>query len=889
MTYQSNITCAFMTKLNYFSLFLALLILISPGLKAQNSPVFREELPSLSQYYAGFRKDQLSNVSYNLSITLDAASDIFTGTVQIGLDLDPDNVSPMTIDFEAGEVLSLMINGVPARWDYQRWFLTIEADQLSSGRNDIIINFRRPFTTDGDGLHKFIDPINGEVYLYTNFEPYNANRLFPHFDQPNLKAPFTLDVTAPARWQIISNWRETKITDQGETKHWQFPATPPLSSYLYALHAGPFTVWEESAEDILMRIFSRNSLARYVDPEEWFEPTRSFLAFYQEYYDVQYPINKYDQIIVPDFNPGAMENMGAVTFNEAYISRGVKTYRERAALAYVIAHEMAHMWFGNMVTMEWWNDLWLNESFATYMGYLALAEVSEFSDAWDIFYSSEKSVAYQADARATTHPVAPSSVPTTAAAFASFDAITYEKGSSILKQFPYFIGEDNFRIGVSNYLKEHLYSNAKLDDFVNALTESAGIDLSSWKKQWLQQSGVNSLHTEFSCSNNLVSSLRLVQSVPDNAAADKVLRSQRIQLGLYRYTNNAMLLSNAIPVTYRGVVTWVPEAIGSPCPDLVLPNEGDHAYVDIKLDPVSRATLIDHINDFSNITTRLMLWASLWSDVREASLSLDDFLDFAFNNLPGEQDTIVLRQVGSNLATSFNYFTAFGNYDDRRKKIESFILSSLEAAEPGSEVQRIWFTHFLNMGHTKEALDMMLSLLDGSLTLEGIEIDQDMRWDMVLAANRYSHGDYDAILSAESARDPSDQGKNSALAVRAVRPDPAVKAELLDVVLDAPDTYKLASLRFIMRYLFPTEQHILREPYADRILAALPAVNASDDQSYMSAVTSLIPDNCTAVSVSRLEAALDTNRDLHPVIARALRVNLQEDQRCVKLKSLLIK
>ncbi len=876
-----------MYKKGYFPFLLALLLLVNPVLRAQEAPVLREELPVLSQDYAAFRRQQVSNVEYDLSITLDAASDIFDGTVEISLDLDPDNISPLTIDFEAGEILSLTINGQEADWEYEHWFLTIGAGQLSSGHNDIIIDFRRPFTTDGDGLHKFTDPENGEVYLYTNFEPYNANRMFPHFDQPNLKASFTLDVIAPATWQVISNWRETAITDQGDVRHWQFPATPPLSSYLYALHAGPFTVWEAPAEDILMRLFVRNSLARYVDTEEWFEPTRSFLAFYQKYYDVPYPVDKYDQIIVPDFNPGAMENMGAVTFNEAYVSRGVKTYRERAALAYVIAHEMAHMWFGDLVTMNWWNDLWLNESFATYMGYLAMGEASEFSDAWDIFYSSGKSVAYQADARATTHPVAPESVPSTADAFASFDAITYQKGSSVLKQLPYFIGEENFRLGVSNYLKDHRYNNATLDDFVSALAESAGMDLGTWKKQWLQESGANSLRTEFSCENNLVSSLRLVQSVPENPAADKVLRSQRTQLGLYRYTDNAMVLGNAIPVTYQGVITWVPEAIGSPCPDLVLPNEGDHAYVDIKLDPVSRATLADHINDFSNITTRLMLWVSLWSDVRDARLSLDNFLDFVFTNLPGEQEAIVVRQVVGNLSASFNYYTSFGDYDDRRDRIEAFILESLEAAEPGSEIQRIWFTYFLNLAHTEPALDMLMSLLDGSLTIEGIEIDQDMRWDMVLAANRYTHGDYEALLVAESARDPSDQGENSALAVKAIRPDPAVKVEFLDDVLDAPETYKLASLRYIVSYLFPAEQHSLHEPHANRILAALSAVSASEDQRYMSAFTALIPDNCTPASVARLEAARDATRDLNPVITQAILVNLQEDQRCVNLKSFL--
>lgn len=876
-----------LTLYNLLLLSLAVQPAWSPVACAQDAPVLREERQLLARDYAAFRKSQVSNVEYTLSVSVAEDSELFSGIVSIRFDLAQDNVSPLTIDYDQGEILSMSINGVPAEWQYEHWFITIAPEQLSAGPNDVVIAFRRQYTTDGDGFHRFIDPENGETYLYTNFEPYNANRMFPHFDQPNLKAPFMLDVTAPAGWQVISNWRETSVTEQGENRQWQFPATPPLSSYLYSLHAGPFTTWEEQAGEIQLRLFVRNSLAQYVDNTEWFEPARRFLDFYQRFYDVAYPLDKYDQVIVPDFNPGAMENIGAVTYNEIYVSRGIKSYRERSRLAYVIAHEMAHMWFGDMVTMAWWNDLWLNESFATYMGYLALAEASEFTNAWDIFYSSGKASAYRADTRVTTHPIAPENVLTTADAFASFDTITYQKGSAVLKQLPYFIGEESFRRGVSNYLKEHRFGNATLDDFVGALADSAGMNLDTWKKQWLQQSGVNTLRAEFSCKDDQISSLRLVQSVPDNTAADKVLRSQRTLIGLYRYIDNAMLLRNAIPVTYRGAVTWVPEAIGMPCPDLVLPNEDDHAYVDFALDPASRDTLSDHINDFTNITTRLMLWESLWSDVREACISLDDFLTFVYDNLPAESELLVVQQVGSNITAAFNYFTAFGDADGRRDRIERFVLENLDAAESGSEIQRLWFTSLLNLAHTDDALAGLLGLLDGSRTIPGIEIDQDMRWDIVLAANRYQFGDYAALLTAEIARDPTDQGENSALAVKAARPDSAVKDEFLDIVLDAPETYKVASLRFITGYLFPAGQEDLHAARADRIFSALPAVNDRGEERYMNAMLALVRGDCTPDSIARLSAARDISASLHPSIHRAILVNLQDDERCMALKARL--
>lgn len=850
-------------------------------------PVIREELRLLTRDYADFRKNQVSNVHYTLSVAVAADSDIFNGTARIGFDLAPGNFSPLTIDFDEGEIVSLTVNGNTADWAYEHWFITVAQESLDTGSNEIVIEYRRPFTTDGDGLHKFTDPENGEIYLYTNFEPYNANRLFPHFDQPNLKAPFTLDVLAPANWQLVSNMREDTVTREEDRNHWQFPATPPISSYLYALHAGPFTMWEEQAGNILMRLFARSALAQYVSTDEWFIPTRQFLAFFQDYYAVPYPLNKYDQIVVPDFNAGAMENFGAVTFNERYISRGEKSIIERSRLAYVIAHEMAHMWFGDLVTMNWWNDLWLNESFATYMGYLALNEASEFNDAWDIFYSNGKANAYRADARVTTHPVAPDDVDTTAEAFASFDTITYQKGSSVLKQLPYFIGEENFRRGVSNYLKEHSYDNATLDDFVNALADSAGMDLDNWKVEWLQKSGANTLRAEFSCDNGQVSAMRLVQTVPDNTAADKILRSQRTLVGLYRYTDNAMVLGNALPVTYSGAVTWVPEVIGEPCPDMVFANENDHAYVNLELDPVSRTTLSEHINDFGSATTRLMLWESLWSSVRDARMPLGDFVGFAFNNLPEERDDNVVRQVSGNLASAFNYYTSFGGQDQMRRLIQDFSLQQLDAAEPGSEIQKIWFDNFLGRAHTGDALDILLALLDGSRVIDGIDIDQDKRWTIVVAMNRFQHGDYEALLAAESVNDPSDQGANFALGARVIRPIEAVKQEYLDAILNAPDTYKMASLRYIVGYLYPVEQQTFQDANAERILAALPGLNDSADERFLNTFAGLIPATCSQDNVARLTAASDAFTDFHPVIIRTILVNLQEDQRCLNIRALL--
>ncbi len=865
-----------------YTLTITLLSLLTLNANAQEFT--RQFLPYLEQEYAEFRADQVNNVAYSLFVEIDEDADDFSGTVDISFDLAQGNTAPLTFDFDQGNVGSITVNGSSVEWSYERWFITVAADKFQEGQNTVSITFTHPFTTDGDGLHKFTDPENGEVYLYTNFEPYKANRFFPLFDQPNLKAPFTIEVLVPEHWEVVSNQRETISSLEGDLRRWQFPATPPISTYLYSFHAGDFTVWEDDADGIALRLMVRKTLAEYVDTEEWFLPTRQFMAFFQEYFDVPYPLDKYDQVIVPDFNPGAMENLGAVTFNEAYVSRGEKSDRQRLRLAEVIAHEMAHMWFGDLVTMQWWNDLWLNESFATYMGILALDQASNFNNAWDVFYSRDKSRAYVADGRVTTHPIAPDNVDSTDDAFEVFDLITYEKGSSVLKQLPFFIGEDNFRRGVSNYLKENAYGNATVDNFVDALADSAGRDLSKWQKEWLQESGANTLRTDISCENNTISSLRLLQYVPTNRAADKTLRNQRTLVGFYRYTDNTMLRSSSIPVTYSGPVTWISEAVGLPCPDLVLSNEDDMAYFEMELDPRSLGTLREHINDFPSPTTRLMLWNSLWASVMRSSMSLDDFVDFAISNITKEQNDDVIRQVSGNLASAFNYYSTFGGQNEKRRAIENFIRGQLLDAAPGSEIQKIWFANYTNRAHTPEALDSLFALLDGRNSIEGLEIDQDKRWDIVFTLNRYLHANYEALLESESRLDSSDQGINSAYATRAVRPSLEAKQEFLSMVVDNPDDLKVATLRTILFNLFPPEQTGLLENLADDILQHYGVLNETGLERFLNSYIEILPTTCTQASIDRLAALEDEFAGYRPVLANRFLELQQADERCVSIR-----
>lgn len=850
-------------------------------------PVARPLVAYLTEDYMRFRQQQISNPAYHLVIDLKQRSDSFSGVVTATFDLIDGNTAPVTIDFDIGTIDSVTVNGTAANFSYERWFISIPPAAFKRGNNTVVIAYHRPYTRDGAGLHYFIDPENGEEYLYTNFEPYAANRWFPHFDQPNLKAPLTLEVTAPPSWQVIANTRESSVQIVNGRRHWQFPATAKLSSYVYAMHAGPYQMWESNAGNIPLRLFARNALARYVKPDEWFTPTQQSFEFFQDYFQVPYPFGKYDQIIVPDFNAGAMENVGAVTFNERYISRGEKSVAQLRSLASVIAHEMSHMWFGDLVTMDWWNGLWLNESFATYMANLALERASSFTNVWDSFYTGNKLGAYRADALITTHPIE-QKVASTADAFTNFDSITYGKGGSVLKQLPYFIGEENFRNGIRSYLKKYAYQNTTLDNFVDELALASGLNLDQWQQEWLYQSGLNTVQADFSCDNGVITSLKLIQHVPTVSSADKVLRSQRTQVGLYRYTDRDMFMGGALPVTYSGPITWVMDAVGRPCPDLVLPNEGDWAVMKINLDPVSRATLNEHINDFNSPTTRIMLWQSLWDSVEDGSLTLPGYLDFVLNNIAEEQDDNVLRHVLGTLGSTFSYFSRFGGFAAEKARIEDFLLTQLQAAAAGSELQKIWYDSFVARAHTPAALDYLAALLDGRITLPGLSIDQDKRWGILVALNRYQHGNYIGLLENERENDPSDQGNNMAFAADAVRPAADIKARWLDALLNHRGEYKLATLRNVMAYLFPDEQLALLAPHVEQILGAIPALDRNSDIEFLGDFTDYMSAAlCTPASTARLARANTEFSGFQPAVVKAYLVHQQQDARCVQLKALL--
>jgi aminopeptidase N len=835
----------------------------------------------LTMQQARERADRVSDVAYDLTLELDGQAPAYGGRVVVTFSL-ADADRDMTLDFTGGRLAGVDVNGAAVDTRYNGFFLTLPAASLKRGTNRVDVRFSHPYSTDGSGLYRFEDPEDGRDYLYTDFEPYHQNRLFPSFDQPALKARFTSTVTVPATWQVISNVAESAVVANGDKRTWTFPRSPPISTYLFALHAGEYHVWKSSAGDVPLRLFARESLAKYVEADKWFTYTREGLAFYAKYFDLPYPFGKYDQIIVPHFNAGAMENAGAVTFSERYLRRGPYARQDRRAIASTILHEMAHMWFGDLVTMDWWNGLWLNESFAEFMSVLAMNAATEFTDQWLESYRATLQ-AYDADERDTTHPIE-QPTPDTDAAFANFDAITYEKGSATLSQLNYFVGPEAFRRGVGNYLKAHAYDNTDIEDFLGAVSAAAGRDLEDWANEWLRTAGADSVAAEVGCRQGRIATLELVQTAPE---AWPTLRVHRTQVGLYDFGADKVGV-RTIPVTYDGPRTVVDAARGQRCPDMVYPNHGAWDYVRVRLDPQALRTLGEHLSGFGDPLTRLMLWQNVWDMVQDARLPVTGFLDFALAHLDDEPNETVERQVLSSLEQAVDYLVAIEPAAESLAvygpRVENYLWQRLAASAPGSDRQLLLLDSYVRAVTSEAGVKKVAALLDGSATLPGLTIDPDRRWTLLQTLSAHGYSRAPELIAAERKRDGSDEGRLRALAAEAAAPDEAVKRRWVKKLLDPAAETTLAEFRAVARGLFPRNQTALRLKYTADAIAALPRVERSrDPEFYSPLIFGVLKPVCSRNYLDEIDRAVSAAQSLHPQIRQDLKDIRFDVTRCLKV------
>lgn len=878
-------------------LFSGLLFAAEP---APPAPVIKPT--SLTRETASNRSKQIGRIAYVLWFGLDPASNQFEGRTVINFDLKPkakEHGKKIEIDFEEGSLHSVTLNGTaisnltdPNRFDGHHLFFSL--DELLSTSNRLQISFTHPYSTNGNGLHRFKDPEDGKIYIYSNFEPYNAHRMFPCFDQPDLKATFELTVEAPPEWEVIANAADKKVSKIDGRKSWEFPPTSVLSTYLFALHAGPYHSWKGDANGIPIRLFSRKSLSQYVNHEEWLKVTKEGLDFFGTQFGFPYPFGKYDQLIVPDFNAGAMENVGAVTFSERFVHRTRLTMDQRRGLASVILHEMAHMWFGDLVTMKWWNGLWLNESFATFMSAWALDQGTSFKGSWQSFFSGSKQSAYWEDQLVTTHPIE-LPVPDTDHAEANFDGITYGKGASSLKQLSFYLGEEDFKEGIQRYFQKFAYRNTTLADFIKMLAEASSKDLNPWQHSWLQTSGVNSIQTQWECKPDVETGKPVLTRFDLLQTASPDLRVHRTQVALYRLPKNKtaqFTKEKPVTVTYSEATTSVKELIGKPCPDFVFPNDQDYDYVKVDLDAESQKIILKNLSRIPDPLTRQMIWHTLWEMVVDGKIKPQDYADTVLSQAASEKDTIVLSRILRTLvdpaANRFSVVKVLSG-EIREKyfsEIETWIKKHLNTA-PAGDLQLAWYQGFLDSAHSPSSVRFAKDLLDKKQKLKGLTIDQERRWELLLVLARNGFSDIEKLIQAETEKDPSDLGEKSALLARASIPDPVQKKKWLEEVSQrTPESPSLAKEREVMRVFQVLGQETMVSDSVSTYFEALPKIALSskiEDQQYSVWYGRLMfPSLCDPKIVQKTTETLNQYPSLPSSVIRYLKIHRQEEERCIR-------
>ena len=757
---------------------------------------------NLTRAEAQERASVLSAISYDVDVDLTGEGDTYASTTVIRFSAEPGTVT--FVDLDAAAVRELTLNGEAVgaeAFDADRSRITLPA---LAARNEVRVVADCRYQHTGVGLHRFDDPTDGNRYLHTQFEPYDAHRVFACFDQPDLKGTFDLAVTAPDAWTVVSNNAVAKHEGaEQERVRWRFETTPVISTYLVAIVAGPYHVVEERHGGVGMAIYCRESLAQYLDADEIFTVTRQGLDFFEAEFGYPYPFEKYDQLFVPEFNFGAMENPGCITFNEGYIFRSRVTdaaYENRAG---TILHEMAHMWFGDLVTMHWWDDLWLNESFATYMGNDAVARATRFSDVWVRFAAGTKGWALVQDQLPTTHPISADIVDTDAVRL-HFDGITYAKGASVLKQLVAWVGKDAFTEGVRRYFRRHEWANASLADFLGALEETSGRNLSAWAEEWLQTAGVNTIRSSFETDDGSYTSFSLEQS-------GEPLRSHRLAVGLYDLGDDGLTRRRRVELDVVGASTEVTELVGERAADLVLVNDDDLAYTKVRLDERSLDTLEAHLSDIVDPLARNLCWSATWDMVRDAELPTRRFVALVRAHAQSEADDSTLSRLLGQASIAADAFGDPANRTPTRVGLAADAHAGLADAEPGSDRQLIWARHLLTVADRREDLTFARGLLDGSAEVPGLKVDTDLRWQMVgtLAASGVHDGH--ALIAAELERDPTDIGERRAASARASMPRPEAKADGW-ARATSPGVH-LAIARSIAGGLWQFGQDNLLEPY----------------------------------------------------------------------------
>ncbi|HEX7322782.1 MAG TPA: aminopeptidase N [Mycobacterium sp.] len=784
-------------------------------------------LPNLTRDQAAQRAALLTVDNYRIALDLTAGNgkpgeQVFRSTTTVTFEAlaGADTV----IDIAADTVHSAILNGVD---------IDVSAYDESTGislrglaeHNTVVVDADCRYSNTGEGLHRFVDPVDGEGYLYSQFETADAKRMFACFDQPDLKATFDITVTAPAHWQVVSNG----ATAHAEGGVHTFATTPRMSTYLVALIAGPYARWDDVYRDghgeIPLGLFCRASLAQHMDAERLFTQTKQGFGFYHKIFGIPYAFGKYDQLFVPEFNAGAMENAGAVTFLEDYVFRSKVTRASYERRAETVLHEMAHMWFGDLVTMRWWDDLWLNESFATFASVLCQTEATEYREAWTTFANAEKSWAYRQDQLPSTHPIA-ADIPDLAAVEVNFDGITYAKGASVLKQLVAYVGLEQFLAGLRDYFAKHAFGNATFDDLLVALEQASGRDLSDWGRQWLKTTGLNTLRADFDTDGEGAAARFTRFAITQSGAAPGAgeTRVHRLAVGIYEDDRDGRLVQvHREELDIDGPITEVPGLVGVSRGKLILINDDDLTYCSMRLDAESLDVALRRIADVAEPLPRTLVWSAAWEMTREAELRARDFVALLSRGIGAETEVGVAQRLLLQGQTALGFYAepdwaaqqGWPAFADR-------LLELARDAEPGSDHQLAYIntlcTSVLAERHTK----LLATLLDADPAtqgLPGLAVDTDLRWRIVTALARSGAVDADGpttpFIDAEVQRDPTAAGRRNGAQASAARPQAAVKQRAWQQVIEDDELANITGRAIIGGIVQPGQRDLL-EPFTRR-------------------------------------------------------------------------
>jgi len=788
----------------------------------------------LTQAEAAARAAAVSGVSYSIRLGLTAGSASFTGRAEVRFTLAQSAEGPIFLCFRGQTIHAMRLNGsdvaTPA-WNGYR--LTLDQGLLKRGaENRLEVEYENAFDTGGDGVFRFVDPEDSAEYIYTNFEPYEAHRMAPLFDQPDIKARLTLEVLAPSEWVVLANGAERatgSVEADGRTLR-TFTETPPLSTYLFAMTAGAFVGERRElrlpgrAEAIPVGLWSRRSLATHLEHDRFHEMTEQAFIYFGALFGREYPFDKLDHVFAPEFATGAMENVGLIIYHEQYLFRSRPTASDITSLTEVVFHEIAHMWFGNLVTMRWWDDLWLNESFATYVSYLCLTEGAPYPDAWRDFNVQLKGWALREDDAPTTHPIA-GSVLDTDQTFLNFDGITYGKGGAVLKQLGARLGREGFAAGLRLYFQRHAFANATLADFLAALEEGSGVPLADWSAQWLRTSGPNRFAAEVAEGpGGSIANLSVRQEI---VSGDPVLRQHLMRIALI-YPDRSGVRIEGHELLLDGERAHVPSATGRPLPLAVIPNHDDLAVGKIALDAATIRFATERLEEIPDGLLRQVTWTAMWELVRDGSLNASDYAALLVARLPEERDASIVQQiVESTLGSLLLRYLPDGERERWGSRIVEVARARL--ARGGDEGTRIVWSRILVLASvTPRDIEESWQVAAGETPLEGVEIDQDHRWTLLIRGASHGLPQRAARLRAEAERDPSDRGERALLSAAAAEPSiPAKRAAWEKILTPSGHGSVSRTLAATAGFAWPWQRELLA-PYQPLLADALQTLGASD-------------------------------------------------------------